>query len=684
MSDRAADSVASSTAGSKRRYRARLGCLARALLAGVLGGGVALVVDLVLVRLMTASATPLPWRLALPYGLVGGMLGAVLGGVGQLFGKRRLPRALPVAAASFALLYALPIGGRIERQQAPGGWIQVGVPLVLGVGGYLGLVVVLTVLARADRSSVGATVVGPTLGGACAALGLSANRFLIERAFEPSALLADGAIVAVVIGLGLIARRWGALRVLGGVGAVLVVAAAVAAFRHDPLPHQAAGGSTAIKPPHLLLVVIDTLREDVFADVLGSTPEGARLRRALGGAAYFPQTISASSWTAPSMGSLFTGLYPQEHGFVSSARDRRDWAYRRLAPSATTLAQRLARHGYWCEGIGTNPILPSATGIDRGLDEYRLLSGPTVRLPLLTTLTRMGAIEPDYYQPADAVVRRFSSRVDAVVASGRPAFFWLHLMDTHHPLHRRPTFAEDIEAVGTNRELHARYRSEARYALDRASAMIERFDQAIGGDQALVVLVADHGEMLPEDRPGARRTPPVYGHGHVLYDPVVRVPLVIRPPGGLEQPRELDQLVHQVDLHDTVLDLLGLDAQRIGKDRRSLAPWLRHSGAPSDAQPRTWALLSHNHHGPPQRALRTVRYKLITWPGGERGPELYDLLRDPLEVDNVASREPQLTDALRAQLEERFAALETAADSGNVPLDPQTRRQLEALGYTTR
>jgi arylsulfatase A-like enzyme len=109
---------------------------------------------------------------------------------------------------------------------------------------------------------------------------------------------------------------------------------------------------------------------------------------------------------------------------------------------------------------------------------------------------------------------------------------------------------------------------------------------------------------------------------------------------------------------------------------------------------RAAAILSQDtgrERGAPHRfALRTGRWKYfrIEHGDGSVGDALYDLERDPFELDDVAARHPEQTAALRRVVEaetralrERGEALRGGHPAETRPLDPEIQRQLEALGY---
>ncbi|MEO1088726.1 MAG: sulfatase/phosphatase domain-containing protein, partial [Acidobacteriota bacterium] len=168
------------------------------------------------------------------------------------------------------------------------------------------------------------------------------------------------------------------------------------------------------------------------------------------------------------------------------------------------------------------------------------------------------------------------------------------------------------------------------------------------------------------------------GHGHALYDSLTHVPLVLRPPGGLDEARRVDALASHVDLLPTFADLLGLDLRQPQEDRYSLAPWLG-SEAPDSERP--YALLGANHIGQAQRGLRSARHKLILHDDPRLRPELFDLEQDPREQQNLAPNAPTLRDEMTEVLELAYGVLQRAEPGEAVELDAETREQLRALGY---
>lgn len=648
----------------------------RALSWGGATGLAALALDELTVFLTLGSAIPLRPRFAVAYVGAGAGVAVVVEAALAALGKPR-PKALRIAGVTLGAIYAASVFERVYQAVE----LEVAAPVAfaaaaLAAGGYALWVAILRRVAGGEGEA--ALTRALLLAAVAVSLGLAVNRNLVNRALEPAALLADAAVLAVGLALAATVRLAGPRRAAAAAGTL--AAAAILVVLTQPWHRPPAPGGGPRRHPHLVLVVIDTLRLDVFRSVVDGSEEGHAFRAALGPAAWFDGLIAAAPWTAPSVATIMTGLYPPEHGFGTARLRKSGRPLRRLSRSATTLAQSLGVAGYRTVGIVTNPLLHPVSGIGRGFQDYELLGGPTTKLPLLTVLARVGCIRREFYQGAGAVRQRLERRLGDL-SDGSPVFLWLHLMDPHYPLHRHRDLLPlpDAEALPRDERL---YRDETRYALAEVVRMMEMLKTHGLWDDACFVLLSDHGEMFPSDGHVAPGAPKVYGHGHALYGELMRVPLVIRPPGGLGSERRIGVLASQADLHDTIADLLGLDLPRIAGDRVSLAPWLGPELPAAGAPRRAYALIGANQVGPPLRGVRTETRKLIQYPEDPFPDELYDLSADPGEHHDLAHAASEQLAELRELLTVTWSRLDLVDDdSGPVEFDDETRQRLKALGY---
>ena len=176
-------------------------------------------------------------------------------------------------------------------------------------------------------------------------------------------------------------------------------------------------------------------------------------------------------------------------------------------------------------------------------------------------------------------------------------------------------------------------------------AELRRSGQAL--DRTVLMFTSDNGFMLGEHRLGPDQ--------QYVYEPAIRVPLLMRGPGIPRGRRS--QLVVNADLAPTILDLArarpGLEV-----DGRSLLPAIRDPGARlRDEVP---IMVGPHFDELEFRGVRTQRYAYARYSSGEE--ELYDLRRDPDQLENVA-RDPRHR-ALVATLRERALALSRCRGRG--------------------
>jgi arylsulfatase A-like enzyme len=427
-------------------------------------------------------------------------------------------------------------------------------------------------------------------------------------------------------------------------------------------------------PPNIVLIVIDTLRADrvgVYGNGSGLTPFIDRLAAR---GTVFTNAYAPSSWTCPSVASLFTSRYPSQH---------RVSAFESVLPSSElSFAEPLQASGYTTAGFSANFRLLAKLGYAQGFaywnaefrpggkirgdylrGEVRKWLARERRAPSLLFLQYMEPHAP--YEPPDPYRARFQVAGDA--EAGRAV---------------NQRLAEEVEPTEADvRLLLSLYDGEVASLdaeLERLFAMLEQEGLL---SNAVVVITADHGEEFHEHG--------LMGHGASLYNQAVRIPLIIVAP-GYDAGRVVDENVSLLDVGPTLLELVGLPPE--GRfEGRSLVPLLR---APS----RLAALFGAEEEPPdvivelPRQASKfdlrrhtsgIIRrsIKVLTAPAGT--VTAYDLATDPLER---APNPPGLEEAraaLAGELDRVSSALAEKANqvAQRQPLDDATRRRLRALGY---
>jgi arylsulfatase A-like enzyme len=445
-----------------------------------------------------------------------------------------------------------------------------------------------------------------------------------------------------------------------------------AACRQAPPPARA---------HNVVLVVVDTLRADrlgCYGNPRGLTPF---LDELAGRGVRFANAYAPSSWTVPSIASLFTSRYPSQHQVNSFDA--------KLADSEVTLAERLSAGGYAPAGFSANFRLTSELGFAQGFHHWGLFDptghktrGSELRDPVVGWLNANSGelarpwvlylqyMEPHApYEPPEPYRTRYAG---AELAAADAAAANLKMEKANFPAVSDAELAllgslYDGEVASVDQELRDLF------------AILER--QNLLRD-AVVIITADHGEEFREH--GG------LSHGYTLYNDNIRVPLIIVAPGA-QAGRVVQANVSLLDLAPTLLELLGLPPEP-RFEGRSLAAQLHGPSASErlfgagDGTDRS-VLSELLPTGNPfdlrrhRQALVRGELKLVVPLAGPA--EAYDLANDPGErAPNrpaVVAQAPPLVGALLATT----AALQARAASTpqRVPVDAATQERLRALGY---
>lgn len=391
----------------------------------------------------------------------------------------------------------------------------------------------------------------------------------------------------------------------------------------------AAGPASRPAITGVVIITLDTTRADRLSPYGFMDVRMPALERLAAEGTVFDQAITVAPLTLPAHTSLFTASLPPAHGV-------RDNADPPLADDATTLAETLQQRGFRTGAFVGSVVLQADRGLAQGFDVYRDMD-----------TSDRGARQ----RRGDVVVDHAIEWLEQV--RGSPFLLWTHLYDPHTPYDPPDAF----------RKAHADpYVGELLFTDAQVGRLLDALDRLGLADRTMVVVVADHGEGLGDH--GEQ------GHGLLLYDSVLRIPLVIRVPSMA--PRRTADIVRIIDVAPTVLDVLRIeDGER--RDGISVRPALEGREVDVDAYAET--LYPIRTGGDPLQALRDGRYKLID---GEQ-TQLYDLHFDPFERSNIAALKPHVTRVMRARLSELAGS--PAPFLGRYDPPAELRERLGALGY---
>lgn len=383
--------------------------------------------------------------------------------------------------------------------------------------------------------------------------------------------------------------------------------------------------------PDVFLVTIDTLRADHVHCYGYENIQTPALDALAKDGIRFTQAFTPSPITNTSHTSILTGLLPSNHGVTDFAVP--------LAPTHPTLATLLKANGYHTAAFIGAVILDSNTlapGLDRGFDFYDNFPEQP------QTKSRWGRVErrgADVVQHAETWMTRHPAG---------PRFVWVHLYDPHDPYEPPPPYSQIYK--------DRLYDGEIAYADSVLAGFVGYLKKTGRYDNALIVVVGDHGEGLGEHREDT--------HGIFLYDSTTHVPLLVKLPGHDRPGKVVDAQVRTTDILPTITGLTGVPPPEV-LDGASLQPYF--SG--NESKDRTvigetdyplrfgWA---------PLRSVRAEGLKFIEAPR----PELYDLHADPGELSNRYQPSDPAAQKFRGILAEIKS--DTSAPDSNLP-DPKDK-----------
>ena len=401
---------------------------------------------------------------------------------------------------------------------------------------------------------------------------------------------------------------------------------------------------SSLKDLNLLVVTLDTTRADRIGAYGFRNIETPTLDRLAREGVLFEQTMASAPLTLPAHASIFTSLFPPEHG----VRDNGGFF---LAPSQVTLATMLKNRGFATGAVVGAYVLDGKWGLNQGFDSYV----DDFELP-----TGRGFGLGEVRRPGNEVVDRALPWLEKV--KDRRFFAWLHFYDPHTPYEPPEPFK--------SRYAEHPYSGAIAFTDSQVARVIDFLERNGLLERTVVAVMGDHGEGLNQHNEGT--------HGFFIYESTTRVPFIIRAPFETMRGRRVADPVRGVDLMPTALDLLGIAAPK-GLAGVSLAPLMTGAKTTLDLEGYAEALYPLHHFGWSElRAWRAGQYKVIDAPR----PELYDLGKDPHETTNLYAERRTVADGMIARLRAREKEASSRAAAQPPPeVDPEARARLAALGY---
>jgi arylsulfatase A-like enzyme len=459
--------------------------------------------------------------------------------------------------------------------------------------------------------------------------------------------------------------------------------------------------------PNILLIVMDTVRADSLSCYNPEIKNTPNIQKIAGEGCLYQKAISPSPWTLPSHASIFTGLYPSQHGAV--------WDNRFLDGVFLTMAEYLSGIDYQTVGFVENPFVGRNMGLAQGFREYYEMYTYPRRAVLPRLIDRTRAKLSDFRETREYTRDSISGFKTWLVrkqrpGNSRPFFAFLNLMSAHLPNYPRPRFTSirpsshelrRIEPVNLIPERF--YLPQHRLSDDQLEIMrllydsdVSYLDTGLGKlfdflrktgilDNTILILTSDHGENFGDHR--------LIEHQFCLYNSLLHVPLIIRYPRAIRPGSKSEDLVSTIFLFQTLIDWTGAPEQREFQpiEKRSLAK--PNSDQRVYAEHENFIRMIKNIlqvEAPPDfnfqpfdkswKCIYDSEFKLIRSSDGNS--ELYRLSEDWGEKNNLIGLRGEMAELLLQTLESWQESLWRMPLEKRVrKVDKTTEEALKSLGY---
>ncbi len=430
--------------------------------------------------------------------------------------------------------------------------------------------------------------------------------------------------------------------------------------------------------PNVLLIVPDALRADHLGCYGYGRPTSPHIDKFAAEALFFEKAMSNSPWTKPSMGSVFTSMYPYEHKAFS-------WMDS-LPDECLTLAEVFRNMNYATFAIQTNPSITEKHNFKQGFQYYQEM----------------------VLEKGDVVTSNFNAWTKK--HKKKPFFAYLHYMDTHVPYNAPKEFSQifglkddTLFTPGEFKTMDVRLLGEIGLSKDDKQSLVNLYDASIKYfdssfarivdnlrklgilNKTIIILTSDHGEEFWEHDG--------FAHGHTVYNEVLHVPLIIGYSPHLPK-RHIIPYVQLLDFFPTIVRLAGIKNyyELRGRD---LAP-----AALANKKINEEILFEGILFGSEKKAILKDGWKLIEntgkknrdtfqplgdmtkyrYPEYEKGFELYNLNQDFSEKHNLLNDYPQIA----ANLKKQLLAFRMSLPDIKQPRKTKLKEKLEdlkSLGY---
>jgi choline-sulfatase len=381
-----------------------------------------------------------------------------------------------------------------------------------------------------------------------------------------------------------------------------------------PVPAPALPPQAPPRPLNVLLLTIDAFRADHAPWQGYGRPVAPYLTQLAEQAVVYTNAYSASSYTAKSVAALLAGRYP-------STLYRSGYFFATYAQSNVFFPEVLQQHGIRTLGWQAHLYFGRGKGFDQGFDVWKMVPGITFDPQTDNDITS---------EKTTALGLELLRKPEN---TGKQFFAWAHYMDPHD------VYNKHTECPDWGNKSRDRYDSEICFVDLWLGKLVDwAKTQPWWKDTALIV-TSDHGEVFGEHS--------MYRHAFEVWEPLVRVPLLIMAPGVKVQ--RIESRRSAVDLAPTIMELMGQKPAESFQGK-SLVPEVYGTARPDNREPIV-VELPEDSNNPFRRAFIEGDYKLIALSQWQF--LLFNLTKDPGEEHNLADEEPETF----AKMKQRYAEI---------------------------
>ena len=423
-------------------------------------------------------------------------------------------------------------------------------------------------------------------------------------------------------------------------------------------------------PSKIVLITIDTLRADHLSCYGYERKTSPNIDSLAKKGIVCNNVYAPSSWTIPSMASLFTSVYPINHGVIHGIGlkiDQAIYVQEIFSPDLITLAQVLQARGYTTFGVSSHRSLDEKFGFARGFDCFTCLpfvSAQEVNEAVCAWEDDIKKAEKLFlwihyfdphspYRAQEPWAREYALQAQTEVlldlqnnSGAELANQMLNVQTDVLPDHMQPlrseltklmqNFSDNI--IKPQDHSIALYDSEINYVDAHIGRLMKQFNLC---DDTLIFITSDHGEEFLEHGET--------GHGHNLYQQTLHIPLVVKLPHSQEG-AILNQPISLVDVMPTILNIINVDPPSgiLGKSFRveeNLLFWLKKKMSVSD--------IDYNYSeidtARTLKAILAPPWKYI-YNCKDKTGQLYNIISDPLEKNDRGGEKTRERDQLKDQL----------------------------------